>query len=315
MRKSLVLALVLMAALFSMPASRAAFNGEHGDVRGVLVIAQAADASESIEVGGVERTYVIHVPSMRPSRMPLLLMFHGGGGTGRGMVHFTGLDELANRYGLLVVYPDGLQHQWNDGGQPNNGANDVGFVSALIDKLSRDFSIDPKRIFTAGISNGAMFSQRLGCQLANRIAGFASIAGNMPTDTAPSCKPSRAISVLQISGTSDPLMPFEGGTVHAGRHVTVESADQTVTFWAKHDDCVSSPTTTTLPTVEPADGTSVVRERYTGCHAGSAVTYYIVRGGGHTWPGGFQYLPQFIIGKTSNQLDASQTIVDFFLKR
>lgn len=315
MRKFLVLALALMATLFSMAATKAAFNGEHVDGRGVLVIAQAADPSETIEVGGQERTYVIHVPSTRSSRMPLLLAFHGGSGTGRGMVRFSGFDELADRYGFVVVYPDGLQHQWNDGGQPNNGADDLGFVSALIDKLSRDFSIDPKRVFAAGISNGAMFSQRLGCQLTNRIAGFASIAGNMPIDIASACKPSRAISVLQISGTADPLMPFEGGGVHAGRHVSVESADWTVVFWAKHDGCASSPITTTMPTVQPADGTSVVRKRYTGCGDDSAVTYYIIRDGGHTWPGGMQYLPQFIIGKTSNQLDASQTIVDFFLKR
>jgi polyhydroxybutyrate depolymerase len=245
--------------------------------------------------------------------MPLLLVFHGGGGSGAGMPHFTGFDPLADRYGMLVVYPSGIDRQWNDGGEPNNGVDDVEFVAALIHRLAGQYPIDRTRIFAAGISNGAMFSQRLGCELTDRIAGFAAVDGNMPTAIASSCRPQRAVSMLQMSGTDDPLMPFAGGKVTIGRHVSVRSASSTVAFWARNDGCSPLPATTTLPSLAPSDGTSIVRERYTGCRSGSQVTYYIVRGGGHTWPGGYQYLPAVFIGRTSNQLDASQTIVEFFL--
>jgi polyhydroxybutyrate depolymerase len=247
--------------------------------------------------------------------MPLLLVFHGGGTQGRGMPRFTGFDALADRYGVLVAYPSGVGRQWNDGGVPNNGVDDVGFIRVLIHQLVRQFPVDRNRIFATGISNGAMFSQRLGCELGDRIAGFAAVDGNMPRALVSSCRPSRAIAVLQMNGTDDPLMPFGGGNVTIGRGVGVLSAAQTVAFWVKNDGCSSNPETTALPAIAPPDGTSVVRQRYSNCRSGSKVTFYSVRGGGHTWPGSYQYLPVVFIGRTSNQLDASAAILDFFLKR
>ncbi|MBV8148447.1 MAG: esterase [Candidatus Eremiobacteraeota bacterium] len=301
MGKLLLRALLTGSALFAIPAA------------GLGMTTNAAGASETIEAGGRERTYLVHVPTRRPPKMPLLLVFHGGGGSGQGMPHFTGFDALADRYGFLAVYPDGVNRQWNDGGKPNNGVDDVGFVRALIVRLEQQFSIDRNRIFAAGISNGAMFSQRLGCELADRIAGIAAIDGNMPIAIASSCHPSRAVSVLLMNGTADPLMPFDGGNVTIGRRVAVASASQTVAFWGRHDGCAAAPSPTTLPAVEPADGTSIEREQYLHCRDGSKVTFYIVHGGGHTWPGGYQYLPAIFIGRTSNQLDASRTIAEFFL--
>jgi polyhydroxybutyrate depolymerase len=272
------------------------------------------DASQSLDVGGVTRSYVVHVPQRPTAKMPLLLVFHGGGGRGRGMVRLTGLDALSDRYGIVVVYPDGLQRQWNDGRLPfNNHAEDVGFVSALIDRMEKVYPIDKKRVFATGMSNGAMFSQRLGCELADRIAAIAPVSGNMPESIAPACRPARPVSVLQISGTADPLVPYNGGVVISPRQGRVLSAPATVAFWAAADGCMAHPTTTPLPAIAPADGTSIVRTVYSGCRAGAAVTFYRVDGGGHTWPQGLQYLPRSIIGPASDQLDASATIVRFLL--
>jgi polyhydroxybutyrate depolymerase len=245
--------------------------------------------------------------------LPLLLVFHGGGTEGRGMPHFTGFDALADRYGALVVYPAGVGRQWNDGGVPNNGVDDVGFIRALIHQLAQQFQVDRNRIFATGISNGAMFSQRLGCELAGGIAGFAAVDGNMPAALVGKCRPSGPVSVLQMNGTDDPLMPFGGGNVTIGRRVGVLSAAQTVAFWVKNDGCSTNPETTALPAIAPADSTSIVRQRYSRCRSGSKVIFYSVRGGGHTWPGGYQYLPAVFIGRTSNQLDASAAILEFFL--
>jgi polyhydroxybutyrate depolymerase len=245
--------------------------------------------------------------------MPLLLVFHGGGGRARGMPHFTGFDALADRYGVLVVYPEGVNREWNDGGEPNDGVDDVGFVAALIHRLAQRFPIDRNRIFAAGISNGAMFSHRLGCELSDRVTGIAAIDGNLPAAIASSCKPVRPVSVLQMNGTDDPLVPFEGGRVTIGRRIAVLSAAQTVERWAREDGCSSTASTTTLPGVAPPDSTSIERRTYARCRNGSAVTFYVVHGGGHTWPGSYQYLPAIFIGRTSDQIDASRAIVEFFL--
>ena len=269
--------------------------------------------SQTLNVNGVQRTYLVGVPAKR-SPMPLVLVFHGGGGRGRGMVRLTGFDDLADRYGFVVVYPDGLRRQWNDGRLPfNNGADDVAFVSALIDRIAQDYPIDRKRVYATGMSNGAMFSQRLGCELADRIAAIAPVSGNMPSALAPTCRPARPVSVIEINGTDDPLVPFAGGNVISPRMGTVLSSPDTVAFWAKVDGCRHDPTSTALPAIAPPDGTSIVREVFGGCRAGTAVTFYRVNGGGHTWPQGLQYLPRSIIGPASRQLDASDTIVRFFL--
>jgi polyhydroxybutyrate depolymerase len=268
---------------------------------------------ETIEAGGRERTYLIHVPTSRSPKAGLLLVFHGGGGSGAGMPRFTGFDPLADQYGFVAVYPDGVNRQWNDGGIPNNGVDDVGFVRALVHRLAQRFGIDRNRIFSVGISNGAMFSQRLACDLADGVAAFAAVDGNMPSAIASSCHPRRAVSVLQMNGTSDPLMPFEGGNVTIGRRVGVLSAEQTVAFWVRNDRCSPAASTTMLPTVAPPDGTNVERRAYARCRSGSKVVFYVVHGGGHTWPGGYQYLPAIFIGRTSSQLDASRTIVQFFI--
>jgi len=277
-------------------------------------IAAAGDFSETIDSGGVSRTYVLHVPAVTARPMPLVLVFHGGGGQGRTMERYTHLDELADRYGFIVAYPDGLRRQWNDGRLPhNNGAQDVAFVRALIDRIESEYPVDRKRVFAAGMSNGAMFSQRLGCELSDRIAAFAAVSGNLPEAIYPSCAPARAISVLQMSGTDDPLVPYNGGNVVSPRGGGVLSVDQTVKFWAKSDGCNAGVSVVHLTPVAPPDGTDVVRKTYRGCRNGSAVVLYTIDGGGHAWPGKVQYLPAFIVGKASDQIDGNATIIDFFM--
>ena len=121
--------------------------------------------------------------------------------------------------------------------------------------------------------------------------------------------------VLEIAGKNDPIMPYAGGEIHLFASTTgaVLSFDATTEFWARNAGCDAAPSVATLPPVAPSDGTSVQRSTYGGCRDGSAVVAYTVDGGGHTWPGGPQYAPSALIGVASNQLDATATIVDFFL--
>lgn len=254
--------------------------------------------------------------------MPLLIVLHGGGGTGEKMEKLTrgGFNTLADREDFIVVYPDGVEKHWNDGREVQSwrshreNIDDVGFISALIDHLSEELNIDKKRVYAVGISNGGMMSQRLACDLTEKITAIGVVASSMSENLSMVCKPTTPISVLIISGTEDPLVPFEGGDIGFGRLKLgrVLSVDETVRFWVDHNKCSSPPEIMWEPDRDPQDGTRVRKEVYGQCSDGTDVILYVIEGGGHTWPSGYQYLPESIIGKTSKDIDANETIWNFF---
>lgn len=299
-RQALIVALTALAIVSSMFTARP---------QGV------ADVRGSIDVNGVTRTYVAHVPPHLGSRVPLVLSFHGHGGSGEQQSRLTHLDALSDKDGFVVIYPDGIRRGWNDGRPQNAGADDIAFTNALIASFSKRYSIDPKRIYATGFSNGGTFAEYLGCMLSDRIAAIAPVSGSLPVPDVQSCHPSRPLPVLTIAGTADPIMPYVGGEIRimGADRGEVISAQKTASFWAANAKCDSVPRTATLPPVMPSDGTSVQRAAYAGCAHGTDVELYTIQGGGHAWPGGPQYLPKIFIGLASTQLDASARIVDFFL--
>lgn len=282
--------------------------------------AAAADDKGQLVVKGVTRSYVLHVPAATPPSdgFPVIMVFHGGGGRGASIQKLTKLDDLADARGFIAVYPDGVDKHWNDGRSTiKNPQDDVGFVAALLDRLAANYAIDRHRVFAAGISDGALFSERVGCELSDRFAGIAAVAGSLPVDLVSQCHPAKAIAVLQISGNADPIMPFAGGKVAdfggLGEGGRVLSVKDTLDFWSQHNGCASAGVEQPLAPVAMLDRTRVTRMSYTGCPAASPVTLETIEQGGHAWPGGAQYAPAFIIGKASRQIDASLTMVDFFL--
>ena len=267
---------------------------------------------------GRDRTYLLHLPASHPAKnVPLVIVLHGSGGSGRGMERLTGFSAVANREGFAVVYPDGLWRNWNDGrgriAFPRT--DDAGFLIALIDRLTNAGIVDPHRVYVAGISNGGMMAQRLACEAPDKVAAVASVAATLPERIAPDCKPLRPVSMLFIHGTKDPLVPYTGGEITSPHGIPsgsrVFSLDGTARFWATRDGCPDSPESSSLPD-RASDGTTVRVVRYHSCRDGSAVEAYTVDGGGHTWPGGLQYLPKFLIGKTSHNLNADETMWEFF---
>jgi polyhydroxybutyrate depolymerase len=157
-------------------------------------------------------------------------------------------------------------------------------------------------------------SSRLGCELSNRIAAIAVVAATMEATTiAPACNPGRAVPALYIHGTADPLVPFSGGTMTASGTAggTILSHFQTIDKWMTLNNCNTSPTTTDLPDVAN-DGTTIKRRVYSGGTNGSEVVSYVILNGGHTWPQGYQYLNEAIVGKTSQDMNASEVIWTFF---
>jgi polyhydroxybutyrate depolymerase len=273
---------------------------------------------------GLERTYRLHVPPFydKSKPMPLLIVLHGGGGTGERMEKLTqgGFNKLSDRESFLVVYPDGIEKNWNDGRENVNyrahrdNIDDVGFISSLIEHLADEYPMDKKRVYVTGISNGAMMSFRLACELAEKLAAVAPVAGAMPETLPSRCSPSRQIPVLMISNTDDRLVPWKGGDIRFGRKTfgRVLSVPKTVKYWVNHNQCSSSPTVSTGPDRDPVDGTRVRKESYNRCRESSEVVLFAVEGGGHTWPGGYQYLPEWIVGRTSKDIDANGVIWNFF---
>lgn len=159
-----------------------------------------------------------------------------------------------------------------------------------------------------------MMTHRLACELSQKIAAIAPVASNIPVSMASKWKPSRPMPVLIINGTEDPLERWDGGEIRLGTKTygVVLSVTDTVKFWTERNECKAQPITSHLPDKDPSDGTRVTATVYGRCDSDVEVVLYTIEGGGHTWPGGIQYLPQSIIGKTSRDFNASEAIWQFF---
>jgi polyhydroxybutyrate depolymerase len=230
------------------------------------------------------------------------------------MESITHLDAVADEEGFVVAYPDGLQMGWNDGRVETpagrRGADDVGFLSALIDHFVAEYAADPARVYVAGISNGAMMSLRVACDLAGKVTAVGAVAGLHP-EALGTCRPARPIPVVLFAGTADPIVPYAGGPI-LGDRGRVLSAPDTFARWATLDGCTSETLTADLPHTLADDRTRTRRLTHPRCVGGAKVVLYSVEGGGHTWPGGKQYLPEQVIGYTARELDASREMWRFF---
>ncbi len=286
------------------------------------------NTKETIICNGLERTYILHLPAAQTKAgfYPLVIVLHGGGGNAKGMLKLTEgrFDIFADQDGFLVVYPNGVGKHWNDARKGEEtgysaqkiGIDDVGFISDLIDKMINERKADPSRVYVTGMSNGGMMAYRCGCELSNKITAIAPVAGNMPSALSSLCKPARPVSLLVVNGTKDPLMPYSGGEVTGpfGKKKLgkVLSVKESIAYWVKIDECSEAFITAGLPDKDPSDGTRVNSTSYKKGKDNSEVLLYTVEGGGHAWPGGYPYLGEWIIGKTSRDIDASEVIWEFF---
>ena len=277
----------------------------------------------SIVLGDRTRAWHVKVPTAaREGRpLPIVVALHGGGGTGARLHRLTGLDATAEKYGFFLVYPEGVDKHWNDGRADmhetahREEVPDVAFVAAILDEMERTYLVDKERVFATGISNGAMMSARLACELSDRIAGVALVAGAMPRSIQPTCAPTRPVSVMLMSGTADPIVPFSGGEVKIGNLAArgmVISAEATVSEWVRHDGCALAAEERAVPDASPNDGSTIRVQSWTRCTQGVAVELWRIEGGGHTWPGGWQYLNETFIGSTNRDIDAREEIWRFF---
>lgn len=276
-----------------------------------------ATQAHRLEVGGLTRSYLLHVPPALPAgQVPLVLVFHGGGGNGPGTERLTRFSELADRERLLVAYPEGIDRNWYDGREFTGSRahreriDDVGFVTAILDAVARTHAVDPRRIYATGISNGAVFSHYLAAHLAPRIAAIAPVVGGIADPPDAWLRPAQAISVLILQGTTDPLVPYRGGAIAFGRGRIIDT-EEAARRWARLNGTAPDPRSSALPAAGK-DHCGGLRLTYSGGRDGSEVVLVRLDGGGHTWPGGAQYLPERLVGRVCRDFDATALIWEFF---
>lgn len=279
---------------------------------------------------GRARDYLLSVPAKTDGApLPLIIVLHGTYGTADKMERHLGFEEYVEPYRVVVAYPDAYRERgarrtlrWNDGrgtlASSAAGIDDVAALRALVEDIGRRVNLDRRRVFVAGASNGGMMAYRVGCEAADLVAGIAPVIGAVALPIYPGCHPSRPISVLAINGMADPIVPFAGGLVCADvpkifcERGEIAGAEASLRRFAQDAGCTGAPTVADLPaTVD--DGTSVRRVDYRGCPAGIRVRGLWIVGGGHAWPPLPSQIGQRRAGRSTDNLDATEAIVRFFL--
>ncbi len=239
---------------------------------------------DSILHDGMQREFVLYIPESYTGEeaVPLVLNFHGYGATDVQQMWYGDFRAIADTAGFIIVHPqgtllNGVTH-WNVGGWTiGSTTDDVGFVAALLDSLEAQYNLDASRIYATGMSNGGFMSFLLACQLSDRIAAIASVAGSMTPETYNACNPQRPVPVMQIHGTADPVVPYEGA-------IWTEPLETALAYWVEQNQCATTPEMMSFPNLDMTDGSTVEQALYGGGLQGVEVLHDKVENGGHTWP-------------------------------
>jgi polyhydroxybutyrate depolymerase len=256
----------------------------------------------SFEFDGQERDFRLRIPpSSFDGARPLVFNLHGFGSNAFQQEAYAQMNPVADTAGFYVCYPNGISNAWNVGWTFGSTADDVGFISALIDTLAAQYSIDPERIYACGMSNGGFMSYRLACELNDRIAAIASVTGSMVPAYISECAPGRPVPVLEIHGTEDATVPYEGQPLLA------ISIEELLAFWNANNGCDGDAVTAELPNTNTTDASTVSFIESAGCAERGDVWHFRINGGGHTWPGS-----PIAIGVTNQDINGSAEIWHFF---
>ena len=263
----------------------------------------------SIMHDGIEREYVLYIPAIYDGNqdVPLVLNFHGFGSNANEQMFYGDFRDIADAEGFVLVHPQGTtlngSQYWNVGSPGSSGipVDDVGFTETLIDELANLYAINLDRVYATGMSNGGFMSFLLACQLSEKIAAIASVTGSMTFDTYDNCNAQHPTPILQIHGTNDGVVPYDGNTTW------ILSIEDVISYWVNYNNCQTNPTITTFPDLNPSDGSTVEHIVYTDGDNASTTELMKVIGGGHTWPGSAITLPG-----TNQDINASIEIWQFF---
>lgn len=290
----------------------------------------AGEHRQTVAVGGLDRTYTVVVPKARAARPPVVIVLHGGsGGSGARIRGFIGreVEDLAERHGFLVAYPDGIEGSWNDcragasyGAKVRN-IDDVAFIRALAQRVEGEFGADPRHVYAIGYSNGAHLAFRMAVEAPGVLRGIAAFAANVPATDGFACvEKGQPVSVLLVTGTADRINPFAGGEValpNGTRLGRVRSADETLRYFGALAGHEGAPRPFPVQgMVESAgratpDATPGAEARGWIGEGRPDVAQYIVPDGGHTIPSPVAQFPEFL-GRTERRFSAVAAAIQFF---
>jgi polyhydroxybutyrate depolymerase len=310
----LLIGVILITCRF-MPEQRSPANGSKSSSS-----SQAGDYQFTLFHNGIERSYFVHIPTdYDQTPTALVLNLHGGFGNGQQQCKKSKINAVSDANGFIVVCPTGSNkggtsfYFWNDGYLVTNiaeDADDIAFIIAMIKDLKSMYNIDEARIFSTGMSNGAIMSYRFACELSDVVAAIAPVAGSMvgyfETSLPVFCDPQRPVPVIIIHGLLDENIPFEGGI---GSDSVVKydhpSVRQAVEYWIFQNGLSSQPT-------EEGRIGSAVYEKYGSDDNPGQVVLWALQDGGHSWPGGETVLLKRRLGYVNEDISASEEMWKFF---
>lgn len=265
---------------------------------------QTIDAT--ITHDGLTREYKLYIPTIYTGATPVPLVFNLHGYTSNNLqqMYYGDFRAIADTANFIIALPQGTLDNQN---QPfwnarftGTTVDDLGFIDALIDSISADYNINQDRVYSTGMSNGGFMSFTLACELSNRITAIASVTGSMTVLQPSYCTPNRAVPIMQIHGTADATVNYNGST-------GVMGINQVLNQWIANNNVSATPTVTNLPDINTSDGCTATRYDYLNGTNGSEVVHYKITGGAHTWPG-----TAFSTGVTNQDFNASVEIWNFF---
>jgi polyhydroxybutyrate depolymerase len=264
---------------------------------GILLFSIACESDDSdktppthfvgeLNVNGLDRTYMVNVPSTTSAgeKLPLVFMFHGTGGNASQAERDYGWTEKSSEENFIVVYPEGVAgdgrfgvRTWNAGRcchyAMENNIDDVKFVNELLTHMIENYPVDETKVYAAGMSNGAMLVYRLACELPGKFAAFASVSGTMMLDEP--CTAAHTPPFLQIHSTTDTKIPFAGGKGLGGYNFA--PVDSAINVIKAINECTNW-------TVSEHPGYS--HHQASDCNTAVPLEMYLLSDGGHSWPGG-----------------------------
>ena len=258
---------------------------------------------QSIVSDQLTRSFRVHFPSSTSNTAgrPLVINMHGYTSDAVQQEFYSRMSDVSNKEGFIVVYPDGISNAWNVGWGFGSTANDVQFISDLIDYMVKTYHIDQTKVYACGMSNGGFMSYYLACHLGEKIAAIASVTGSMVPGSFDQCASGVTMPVLEIHGNNDQVVPF------GGLDPIALPIEDVVQFWVQKNGCNSSPSVYDIPNTNVSDNTTSKKFTYNMCDENVEVQFILVDNGAHTWPGGL-----IDIDITSKDFSASEEIWNFF---